>query len=480
MRNILAFFALSLCLFANPVLDKFDKNFNSATRTGKLSLHNEVKKLYVSTLIKNNTDLKKQSLQRLVKSSKALGLNSSQYEADLRKLNSKTSKSNIANNKNSKIANYQKAQTSDTYLLSASKGNNALNLKFNKSISQKDFKIHSLYKNKIYRNMIDIKATLNGKSITYKNFLANEVRVYPLDKQTTRITFISPNQQNLNIKILDSYLVISTSKFLNKEVLVKGLKKQNTQQKYKDFNEEAVQTDTQNFAPAPRASSAKTIVIDPGHGGNDPGAVNGRLKEKIVVMDIATKLSKELKKRGHRVYFTRNKDKFINLRTRTKFANDKMADIFISIHANAAPNKSKARSMHGIETFFLSPARSERSKNAAALENKSDIDEMNYFSKQTFLNFLNREKIIASNKLAIDIQRESLLALRKRYSGVSDGGVREAPFWVLVGALMPAVLVEVGYITHPSEGPRLYENTYQDSIAKGIANGLDDYFRNNP
>jgi N-acetylmuramoyl-L-alanine amidase domain protein len=226
------------------------------------------------------------------------------------------------------------------------------------------------------------------------------------------------------------------------------------------------------------SAKGKVIVLDAGHGGDDPGAINGSLKEKNVVLSIAQKAGKELQGRGYKVYYTRSKDKFINLRDRTKYANDKAADLFISIHANAAPNKTKAATMHGIETFFLSPARSERSKNAAALENKSDIEEMNYFSKQTFLNFLNREKIIASNKLAIDVQREVLVRAKSVSSKASDGGVREAPFWVLVGALMPAVLLEVGYITHPDEGELINNSKYQDALAKGLADGIDVYFSN--
>ena len=227
-----------------------------------------------------------------------------------------------------------------------------------------------------------------------------------------------------------------------------------------------------------QSAKGKVIVLDAGHGGDDPGAINGSLKEKNIVLSIAQKAGKELQGRGYKVYYTRSKDKFINLRDRTKYANDKAADLFISIHANAAPNKTKAATMHGIETFFLSPARSERSKNAAALENKSDIEEMNFFSKQTFLNFLNREKIIASNKLAIDVQREVLARAKSVSSKASDGGVREAPFWVLVGALMPAVLLEVGYITHPGEGELINNSKYQDALAKGLANGIDVYFSN--
>ena len=152
--------------------------------------------------------------------------------------------------------------------------------------------------------------------------------------------------------------------------------------------------------------------------------------------------------------------------------------MFISIHTNAAPNKKQAPNFSGVETFFLSPARSERSKNAAALENKGDLEDMNEFSQETFLNFLNREKIIASNKLAIDIQGYILNSVQSKFKS-KDGGVREAPFWVLVGATMPAVLIELGYISHPDEGKLLGKNEYQNALASGIANGVDAYFHKN-
>lgn len=224
---------------------------------------------------------------------------------------------------------------------------------------------------------------------------------------------------------------------------------------------------------------AKSITIDAGHGGKDSGAISGGKMEKDIVLSVALKLGKILKKRGFRVYYTRTKDVFINLRDRTKRANDKNSDLFISIHANAIANKKRASKVHGIETFFLSPARSERSKDAAAKENQSDLDEMNYFSQETFLNFLNREKILASNKLAIDVQRQVLAQLRKHFS-VNDGGVREAPFWVLVGAGMPSILIELGYITHPTERKLLFNKAYQNALATGIANGIESYFDKNP
>ena len=135
--------------------------------------------------------------------------------------------------------------------------------------------------------------------------------------------------------------------------------------------------------------------------------------------------------------------------------------------------------MKGLETFFLSPDRSERSKNVAALENQSDIEEMDFYSKETFLNVFNREKIVLSNKVAIDIQSNMLSSVKKKYE-VDDGGVREAPFWVLVGATMPSVLIEIGYITNPDESDKMFNPQYQKLIVEGISNGIDQYFTNNP
>jgi N-acetylmuramoyl-L-alanine amidase len=175
---------------------------------------------------------------------------------------------------------------------------------------------------------------------------------------------------------------------------------------------------------------------------------------------------------------TRDRDVFIKLRNRTKFANDKHADLFISIHANAVPRKD-AKKAYGLECYFLSPSRSERAKKVAAMENFADLESMNFYGKECFLNTINSHNIIAANKLAIDLQRSTLSALKKRYRNVKDAGVREGPFWVLVGAQMPAVLVEVGFITNPTEAKRLVNRQYQSTMAKGLANGVERYFINN-
>ncbi|PAF48603.1 N-acetylmuramoyl-L-alanine amidase [Helicobacter sp. 12S02634-8] len=240
------------------------------------------------------------------------------------------------------------------------------------------------------------------------------------------------------------------------------------------------QTSTKSLpSQAPQKHKKYKIVIDPGHGGKDCGAMGvSKVCEKVIVLSVSKFLAQELKKRGYIVYMTRDKDVYINLKERTEFANAKNADLFVSIHANSVP-KTSNDSPQGVETYFLSTARSERARKVAELENKDDIDIMNYFSKFSFLNSLNSHRLIASNKLAIDIQFGILRELRKSYQGIVDGGVREGPFWVLAGALMPSVLIEIGYNSNPIEARRIDDKRYQRFLAKGIADGIDGYFAKN-
>jgi N-acetylmuramoyl-L-alanine amidase len=156
-------------------------------------------------------------------------------------------------------------------------------------------------------------------------------------------------------------------------------------------------------------------------------------------------------------------------------ANDKNADIYISVHVNSIGGNKKYK-VRGFETYFLSPARSKRAKEVAEMENQYDTSSMNQSSKSTLLTILNRSKITESNKLAIDIQKNTLYSLRKKYSNVKDGGVKEGPFWILVGASMPSVLVELGYISHPTESKRLFDKNYQQLLARGVADGINAYF----
>jgi N-acetylmuramoyl-L-alanine amidase len=233
-----------------------------------------------------------------------------------------------------------------------------------------------------------------------------------------------------------------------------------------------------SYIPVKQNQSKKIIVIDPGHGGKDAGAVgHKKYREKVVVLQLSKKLRDILVKRGYTVYMTRNSDNFVELRDRTRFANKKKADLFLSIHANSVPRKNwkKAR---GIETYFLSTNNSARAKRVAAVENV-DIGKMDAQGMNDALHLMNREKIFASNKLAIDMQQNMLASLREKYGHVKGNGVRSGPFWVLVGAQMPAVLIEIGFISHPTEAVNMVNHHYQQLQATGIANGVDRYFAKN-
>jgi len=221
------------------------------------------------------------------------------------------------------------------------------------------------------------------------------------------------------------------------------------------------------------------IVIDAGHGGHDTGAIAGGKREKDLVLQIAKRLERQLKKRGYAVSMTRRSDRFLKLTQRTKIADRKDAKVFISIHANSVPKRKRNR-VHGVETFFLQTTRDAKSQRIAARENKAVLKGAgDRLSKHVIIDsVLNGPKIVQSNKLAIDVQRRIITNLRANYRGVKDGGVRYAPFWVLVGASRPSILVEVGYISHPRERKRLFTPRYQELIARGIAEGINNYLAN--
>lgn len=364
-------------------------------------------------------------------------------------------------------------------------------LEFNRDLKRGDYKDFTIASSDNFRFVLDFSARQKSQKTRLKDSFVSDVRVSQYNDKTVRIVLSDPKEFNANVEINGNMMILSTAEGLKaaKSARAEKNKDQKSGRKHGREQDSEPQISTIDDAQGAKTASVaagkiykstkgKLIVIDPGHGGSDSGAVGNGLKEKNVVLATSKKLGALLQKRGYIVLYTRSTDVFINLRSRTIFAGKKNADMFISIHANAAPNTSAASRMSGVETFFLSPARSERSKNAAALENKGDLEDMNTFSKQTFLNFLNREKIISSNKLAIDIQSYMLSSVKKSFKS-RDGGVREAPFWVLVGATMPAVLVEIGYITHPDEGKNLGKSAYQDRIAQGIANGVDAYFQKN-
>ena len=214
------------------------------------------------------------------------------------------------------------------------------------------------------------------------------------------------------------------------------------------------------------------IVIDPGHGGKDSGCRSHRkYKEKNITLAIAKRLASRLKKEiGCEVFLTRNKDDFLSLERRTAIANMKKADLFISLHVNA----HKDGRIHGLETYFLNMATDQQSVMVAARENATS--EKNISDLQTILNdLMMNTKIRESSRLAHQVQKGMVGGAGKRYKKIRNLGVKQAPFYVLIGAQMPAVLVEVGFLSNRTERKRLMNKAYQERLAAGICDGIKRY-----
>ncbi len=232
------------------------------------------------------------------------------------------------------------------------------------------------------------------------------------------------------------------------------------------------------------AALKKRIVLDPGHGGNDPGAVGPRnLYEKDVVLDIALKLKKILAQdQNLEVHLTRETDVFIPLEQRTAIANSKSADLFISIHANASPR----RDAKGVETYLLNWTSDEEAMKVAARENAISLKKMKKMNEgrdvlDIMLSDLKRDnKRDESLKLANFLQQNMVSGLNKNYSHIVDLGVKQALFYVLFGAQMPSVLVEVSFISNPLEEKLLAKDSYRIELAQSIAFGVSKYMSASP
>ncbi len=220
------------------------------------------------------------------------------------------------------------------------------------------------------------------------------------------------------------------------------------------------------------ASSSKrvyTIVIDPGHGGKDPGAVSrdGKLKEKDITLAVAKRIADKLNSEGKiKVTLTRDSDVFLPLSDRTAFANNLEVDLFVSLHCNST-NDSVSR---GMETYVLSAAGSRKEIRAAARENGIPIHTMNDL-QATLLDLMVTSKKTESSELAEHIS----LGLGKFVPSGRQRGIKKGPFYVLLGAKMPAVLIECAFISSDRERAKLSSSGYLDKIASGIAQGLVSY-----
>ena len=213
--------------------------------------------------------------------------------------------------------------------------------------------------------------------------------------------------------------------------------------------------------------TAKTIVIDPGHGGKDPGALGkGTLKERVIVLSISERLREILTQKGYTVLMTRDTNRFIPLKERTAFATRHKADLFLSIHANASVNR-KAK---GIETYYLSVTSTDKASEDIAARENADSGYSIQELEALLQGIIQESKSEDSKRLASHVQQALVQA-----TGAIDRGVKHARFVVLIGTNVPAILIETGFVSNPTEGQKLITRAYQHKIATAIAQGIEKF-----
>lgn len=317
------------------------------------------------------------------------------------------------------------------------------------------------------RLVLDFKNTVVNKELSKKTIIINDnlleqIRVGQYKENISRVV--------LDLKSLGSYNVFSlTSPFR----VVIDIYSSDTKDTENAISSEHKKIQEKKIENKHVFHNIKSIVIDPGHGDHDPGAIGvGDLKEKDVVLDIGLKLGRLIKDNFPEieVHYTRDKDIFLPLEERTAFANSKKADLFISIHANASKNKSAC----GVETYFLNFAKEKSAMEVVARENATTlegVDEVQNILKDLLLS----SKYNESSLFAAIVQKNLVERLSQAYPDVVDLGVKQGPFYVLLGSAMPSILVEVSFLTHPVEGKRLSTISYKEKIAEGIMNGIREY-----
>ena len=233
-----------------------------------------------------------------------------------------------------------------------------------------------------------------------------------------------------------------------------------------------VDVERRRGSAAGRQRAVRRIVLDPGHGGKDPGAVGaGGLREKDVVLRIARKLAPRLRRTmGVDVVLTRKTDVFVSLKARTAMANARSADLFLSIHANASHNRRAG----GLETYYLDKTTDEATMKLAARENgtaRRNLTDLQIMLSDIKLSAYLKETISLAKHLQSSVVRNT----RPHYPRAKDLGVKKGLFYVLVGARMPSALAELFFVSNRREARALQRPKFQDAIVRGLSRGITDY-----
>jgi N-acetylmuramoyl-L-alanine amidase len=273
-------------------------------------------------------------------------------------------------------------------------------------------------------------------------------------------------KQKVAVRVSKNQLIIVVPHHKEKFVAVKA----------KSPKRKSIVRVAKNSTASKAQANTKTpvVVLDAGHGGKDFGAKGAHgLFEKDLNLHISKRVQKILLNRYHyKVIMTRKDDRFIELKDRGKIANTHNADLFVSIHANAA----KRKSAKGIETYYLGSGSNDQALETAERENGDLVHSVADDAVQEILaSLISTTKINDSSRLASIVQKRLHKTMSKKFSGIQNLGVKEGPFFVLHDTNMPSILVEVGFVTNGREGQKLKSKIYQKWLAESIARGIHDY-----
>jgi N-acetylmuramoyl-L-alanine amidase len=338
-------------------------------------------------------------------------------------------------------------------------------------LSLEEFCVLKDYRFNNYPDKAKIEFFINDNHITFSNnssFVKINDKIYHMIKNVQLVdnNFFVPLNSFVHI-----YSQFNSDNFItnynDKTILIKPASSTLYQ------NENLIDQQLLNIIQNEENWKISTVIIDPGHGGKDPGAIGyHNIKEKHIVLDIAKELGSFLKKEmpGLNIIYTRDNDIFLGLKNRTNLANKSQGHIFLSIHANS----SSAKTARGYEIYLLQPNSVDDAIDVALRENASIVFEDNpdqYKQNQMIASLAEKTYLQESEKLAVLIQT----AIKKELPKTRNRGIKQAGFHVLVGAAMPKVLIETGFLTNKSEAQLLNKSSYRSQFAYGIFKGVQSY-----
>jgi len=324
---------------------------------------------------------------------------------------------------------------------------------------------HHKLPSRLYLDVEGARLAPGIRDLSIGDGLLKSVRIAQFRPSTVRVV--------LDLDSIKEYKVFTFSEPFRIIVDVKGDRRQEISSA-KEVIETAKPEPVAKAKPAApfRPGRIRRIVIDPGHGGHDPGAMSpSGTKEKDIVLQIGLNLARKIREEfGIEAVMTRSTDVFIELQERTAIANKVGADLFVSIHANASLN----RAANGIETYYLNLAKTEKAAQLAAKENGTTLEKVSMLQAVLF-DLMANYKLNDSAHLADEVQKALHKKAQTGYPAVRNLGVKQGPFYVLVGATMPSILVETAFLSNDRDEQKLKDPAYQDLTADGILAGIGSY-----